>query len=583
MVAMAKPWKHPNGTYYFRVAIPTDLQEKLGVQLRKFSLRTKDAREAKKRFIPALEVFQEEMDRLRGGFSLSRKQARALAGEWLRQALEDDSRRRDGGVIPEEEGGHILESPYETELDAMEAADEANAPLRVVREEVGEILRKHGLHVDPTSDEFQWLVNEIFWAKVRYYQVITKRAYGDWSASEDLDSYPPLTVAQVRRETTARLSRRHGGEYSLSKLLVAWKKENHPAPKTVLEYERAVRRFIEFHDDIAPGEVTKTMVRQFKDALLDCPVVLSGEQRNATLPQLVKTTREKPDVRRLSAGSINKHIGAISALLAYGGQNGFCGDDPNWSNPALGLKVKRRQNQTEKRLGYDPDDLQQIFRSPVFSRGERPKGGGGEAAKWLPLLALYTGARVEELGQLLVSDVGVEDEQHFIHINTLDEGKRVKTESSHRKVPLHPEVIRLGFLEYVEERRCSECQRVFPDLRPDRNGVLTGNWSKWWGRYAREHGITDKRKVFHSFRHTFKTACRAAGIPEEIHDALTGHSRGGVGQSYGEHGLPLSVLAPELARIRFPGLKIPDDKTVKHRVAQKATGSFRKNAQWRSE
>jgi hypothetical protein len=52
----------------------------------------------------------------------------------------------------------------------------------------------------------------------------------------------------------------------------------------------------------------------------------------------------------------------------------------------------------------------------------------------------------------------------------------------------------------------------------------------------------DPRKVFHSFRHAFKDACRACGIHEEISDALTGHSGGGVGRTYGGQ-YPLKPLA----------------------------------------
>jgi integrase len=55
--------------------------------------------------------------------------------------------------------------------------------------------------------------------------------------------------------------------------------------------------------------------------------------------------------------------------------------------------------------------------------------------------------------------------------------------------------------------------RFFPAIKAGRMGVLTGNWSKWWGRYMRNViGIKDRRKVFHSFRHTFKDACREAGL-----------------------------------------------------------------------
>jgi integrase len=73
-------------------------------------------------------------------------------------------------------------------------------------------------------------------------------------------------------------------------------------------------------------------------------------------------------------------------------------------------------------------------------------------------------------------------------------------------------------------------------------------------------------KTFHSFRHTFKRACREAGLSEEIHHALTGHSGGGVGRAYGrerradgslDRGISLSRLEAEINRISYPGLSLP--------------------------
>src|SRR3546814_13147439 len=49
-------------------------------------------------------------------------------------------------------------------------------------------------------------------------------------------------------------------------------------------------------------------------------------------------------------------------------------------------------------------ELQTIFSLPVFTRGERPPHGRGEASYWLPLLLLWTGGRPEEIAQLMVSD-----------------------------------------------------------------------------------------------------------------------------------------------------------------------------------
>jgi integrase len=111
----------------------------------------------------------------------------------------------------------------------------------------------------------------------------------------------------------------------------------------------------------------------------------------------------------------------------------------------------------------------------------------------------------------------------FLDFSDAGQGKSLKTVSSRRRVPIHPELVRLGFLNYVDERKRAVDERLFPDLKQDRFGKWTQNWSKWWGRYARDQAkIDDPRKVFHSFRHTFKHACRASGIPEDIHDALTG-------------------------------------------------------------
>jgi hypothetical protein len=175
MVAMASPWKQSNGTYYFRVAIPKDLQGRFGKQIRKYSLKTKNAAEARRLFIVELEKFQREMELARTGFSLSPTQAKALAGEWLRSALEEDARRRDAGPLPEEEAASAIadedypDGPYETDFDAMEAADSVGDHLRAVREEFHAVAREHGLHLEPGTESQRSPARELFWAKVHWY------------------------------------------------------------------------------------------------------------------------------------------------------------------------------------------------------------------------------------------------------------------------------------------------------------------------------------------------------------------------------------------------------------------------------
>ena len=83
-------------------------------------------------------------------------------------------------------------------------------------------------------------------------------------------------------------------------------------------------------------------------------------------------------------------------------------------------------------------------------------------------------------------------------------------------------------------------------------GAAGGAWSKWFTRFLRKTvGIEEPKKVFHSFRHTFKDMGREAGLREDVHDALTGHSGGGVGRGYGR-GFGLKAMAAEMAKIEVP-------------------------------
>ena len=67
-------------------------------------------------------------------------------------------------------------------------------------------------------------------------------------------------------------------------------------------------------------------------------------------------------------------------------------------------------------------------------------------------------------------------------------------------------------------------------------------------------GVTDKRKAsVHSLRHSFVDAARAVMIEEHRH-AITGHSGGGVGRTYGTS-VPLSVLAESMAKVRYEGIE----------------------------
>jgi integrase len=225
-----------------------------------------------------------------------------------------------------------------------------------------------------------------------------------------------------------------------------------------------------------------------------------------------------------------------------------------------------------KRTAFKAVALNTIFGSPVYTEGLRPAGGGGEASYWLPLLALYTGARLEELGQLRPRDIAQVpytdgdggNQIAWVIVITEDpaDGLKLKNAWSARHVPVHPVLIDLGFIAYVEamkDRKNAKGQpRIFPDLRPDKYGTETANFSKWFNRYLRDPlGIADRRLVFHSFRHSFAHYARENEIPKPVSGAITAHKSKDVGDSYGEVDFPMRPLVEGMRRYRVPGLILP--------------------------
>lgn len=151
---------------------------------------------------------------------------------------------------------------------------------------------------------------------------------------------------------------------------------------------------------------------------------------------------------------------------------------------------------------------------------------------WLPLVGLFTGARVNELCQINPqTDIGDENGICFLHITEQTEAdvnvtKSVKTEGSRRKVPIHPRLIDLGFLAYVDALRLSGKKLLFSGFKP-KNGRASGNAEVWFRDFLRETGLRDETPQaqlvgFHAFRHTFLNQALNQGVADA--HWITGHA-----------------------------------------------------------
>lgn len=397
------------------------------------------------------------------------------------------------------------------EVDPLLREARARAQTEVVDPALTTFLHLNGLQVSPGDALYRKLRYEFLNAVSTAHEVVKRR-----HAGEQVPTSTYVPVEAYRSQTEAHLS---GSRTSMDALYTLWEQQVKDRPYSTLVSFNAVRKeFKAFHPEAGQDIrlITRTMVLAYRDHLL----------------------------QSLQPKTVEKKLGLLCALLQVATDRELL---PR--NPASRITVPKPKVMQVSRLPYSTEDLRTIVGSALYQEDFTPSKRSGEAAaRWIPLLGMFTGARLEELAQLNVSDI-----QHdavygyYIHISDIsDEGsgnKTLKTESSRRIVPIHAKLIDAGLIRYWQRCKADKHSKLFPELIPDKRGKYSAGWSKWWSQYSRDvMGMTDKRKVFHSFRHGFKDICRECGIGEDVHDALTGHAGGGVGRRYGSRQFPRKAL-----------------------------------------
>ena len=333
----------------------------------------------------------------------------------------------------------------------------------------------------------------------------------------------------------------------LSHVAERWIEECSPswAKATEIEFRAAARMLQEALGDVPIDGIDRAALREFKGLLLRAPFRAHPKYRRMTLPRAVEASANDLTARRLAPPSVNKYLGAVHGLMRWAQDNGYRQD-----NPATGFKVPLGRRPDKQRRPFTTAELRTLF-GPAYTRlrGHR---------RWLPLLAIYTGARLEELAQLLVTDVR---RVHGVRVIAIEPGdaKKLKSMAAERLIPVHPALERAGFLRHVASVRRANPRggRLFPELRPGARGQLSQGFSTWFGRYRRALGITDPHVGMHAFRHNVADALRAAGIEPELRNTLLGHAQGHVGARYGD-GWLAPALAAAIAKLHYPGLDAPD-------------------------
>lgn len=314
-----------------------------------------------------------------------------------------------------------------------------------------------------------------------------------------------------------------------------------PKSKRARGMELAVRLFVECHGDIGMRSITREDAIKFKKHLREMP------RRNGG---------------KLTDTTVRSYLGWLNALANW------VIDEHGWEtlSPFRNMAKKDRQKATANAyLEWTPDQLKILFTSEDFANAPLDPRERNHRF-WLPLFAIYQGRRVDEIGTRLISDVREFDGIPYINVAREVDGQSTKSPSSINAYAIHPELIRLGFLEYVAAQKARGESRLFPDVVSTPGNNATNGYSQHFTRYRRKIGLGNKppsdaksreRRNFHSFRSNWTQIASIVGMRGEIRYALAGRDIGDTEKDhYGGKRFALTELAQELAKIKYPEIDL---------------------------
>jgi integrase len=499
---MTRPWKHPDsGYYWFRKRVPEDIRNLIGKREERFSLGTRDPTEAKRLHALKLAEVEERWSNLRSGqrplSSADIAQHAAAIGEHLwRQVQADPYMQLQWDV----EIGASLWSAYRGELYLDATQPLAPAYQKRVDQQgvcywlVDQYFEGRGL--SPPAEDRERLVRAVTLEVQRVVQ--NHQAF--------LRGKP-----EIRSDGLELLKPRAALEpLTFEKMIEGWLREKQPNEKTSYSWRRVMNELSGFLDHNDARRVTADDLVRWKEELL-------AKQRAA------KTIRDSK-------------LAPVRAIFQWAVDNRKLD-----INPGARISIDLKNRPSERRRGYTDEEAKVILRA---ARAETESH-----KRWVPWVCAYTGARIAEICQLRSEDIKQIDRIWCIAFAA--EAGSLKNLNSERVVPVHPALIDEGFLKFAATAGKGP---PFPDLSEDRFGRRGGNGTKILGRWIKALGIVDKRLApNHSWRHRIKTLGRRNGLAVDILDAMTGHGRKTVADTYGE--FPPDAMLRELRKIPYLELR----------------------------
>lgn len=565
--------KQYGNKWYFRRRIPGHLVPILKKKEFKKGLRTSDKETAIKRYAEVLleceRLFEDAESQLKGvpPVSLGDLDVEWAVKSWFtakyNQMVENDTNPFGS---PEERGDYIKECLIERDFWLRGHPARIAVDLQGVADQVlfAQGFPKGAFLSPDTSSKARGLINvDRTEAKYHRLEELVRKALIELREQELIrlggrfdktPTIPLLKLDSIYRQAAIPAQTANPKGVTLVEVIEEYFKEHMPTKSTgaIPKKHAAFRFLIELVGAKANiQDITRQHFKEVRDILIQFPThaYTYKHTKNMSLMEIVADAK-KHNRRVMSVANVNKRLASLRSLMQFAVQ-----EDYIMKNPCDNIKAHDADAEAAKELKkpFSMKCLQEWFKSEAFAT-DRPKG---DAFFWLPLIGLFNGFRMEEILQLKSSDIKREEDTNIayfdIHANN---GNNLKNKYSRRRVPVHEELCKMGFMEFAAKASKNTDKRLFPEIKMGMANRFRKNFSPKMSRYLKKNGLKTPKTSFHSLRHNYKDAMRRAGILMDRQSALGGwKEEGGVQANYGD-GFILTTLMEEMPKIQYPELDV---------------------------
>ena len=310
--------------------------------------------------------------------------------------------------------------------------------------------------------------------------------------SYDLDHPTPYT--QENEET---VSPQITLKELVDKFIAEQVRANRWTPKTKRERDAKLCLLKQILDESTPcSGITIESARHVKDVL--CKIPKNINKNPKTREMSLEEALNVQDAQRMNVETVNKYITLYNNLLEWAKINGYVD-----TSLFHGLLLKKPRRQEASRQPFTAEQLALIFKAVTTNTKKLIKK---KYQYWGTLIAMFTGAHLNEIAQIGIDDVKQEDGVWYFDINEDANDSHLKTEAARRRIPIHSKLIELGLLNFIESVRKQGKTRMLHELSYSSGNGYGRKLGRWFNEsYLPSLGIKNQGLVFHSFRHTMVT------------------------------------------------------------------------------